>query len=68
MKKQQNTFGFTEIEYVWFYRNRKGFVFADSLYEAKRKVCSEQKIRKSQQSLVSIMPKDSYEKGHFIYD
>jgi len=54
-------------EYIWFYRNRKGFVFAETLYDAKRKVCSEQKIRKSQQSLVSIMPKDSYEKGHFIY-
>jgi len=55
-------------EYVWFYRNRKGLVFAETLYDAKRKVCSEQKIRKSQQGLVSIMPKDSYEKGHFRFD
>lgn len=54
-------------EYVWFYRNRKGLVFAETLYDAKRKVCSDLKIKKSEQSLVSIMPKDSYEKGHFIY-
>lgn len=55
-------------EYIWFFQNRKGFVFAETLYDAKRKVCSEQKIRKSQQGLLSIMPKESHEKGHFRFD
>ena len=55
-------------EYVWFFKNKKGIVFAETLYDAKKKICSEQKIRRSQQGLLSIMTKDSFEKNHFMYN
>lgn len=65
--KPQNTMQ-EATEYIWIYKGKSGFVFAESLYDAKRKVCAEQKIRRSQQGLLSIMPKESYEKGHFMYN
>lgn len=52
-------------EYIWIYGDRKGYVLAASLYDAKRKVCAEQKIRRSQQGVLTIMPKEFYD---FIFN